>query len=218
MPYLRNCNQSPNVCDLASYARGVAPATRPTLTPLAPNRSPVTFLDFEASGLRGFPIEIGWAVVHPDNQVVVESYLIHCETWMDQIDRWDHCAESIHGIPRRILIEFGKSPDDVARLTNKALAGTIVYVDSSYDAKWSAELFAEAKMAQAFAFADIAVAFSGPEIDEMAYDHALKIIDKIKPRTHRAGEDAEHWATLYRMSLRGGGIAAVRVCEGLHHR
>ena len=71
--------------------------------------------------------------------------------------------------------------------------------------RWCAELFAEAQLLEGFSFADVATGFAGPEIDERAYEYSLKIIDKIKPKTHRAGEDAEHWATLYRMSLRSEG-------------
>jgi hypothetical protein len=159
-------------------------------------------MDFEASGLLGFPIEIGWATVHPDRHIGVQSHFIHSERWMDQVERWDYAAESIHGIPRRILIDFGKSPNEVAQLANDALAGKTVYITSFYDVRWCAELFAEANLPQRFALADVAVAFAGPEIDERAYEYSLKVIDKVKPQTHRAGEDADHWATLYRMSLR----------------
>ncbi|HEY1722236.1 MAG TPA: exonuclease domain-containing protein [Magnetospirillaceae bacterium] len=161
------------------------------------------FLDFEASGLQGFPIEIGWAIVHPDRRITVESHYIHCERWMDQIERWTPEAESIHGISRRFLIDFGKPPLAVALRANEVLAGATVMVDSPYDMRWSAELFAEAQLPQAFSFADVAACFAGPEVDEPAYEYSLKIIDKVKPKTHRAGEDAEHWATLYRMSLFG---------------
>ncbi|HEY1722244.1 MAG TPA: hypothetical protein VGG27_13450 [Magnetospirillaceae bacterium] len=159
------------------------------------------FMDFEASGLRGFPIEIGWAIVYPDRHIAVESHFIHCERWMDQIERWDLKAESIHGIPRRIVIDFGKDPLTVARRANEVLAGQTVMIDSPYDATWCVELFEEAGIAGAFTFMDVSAAFAGPEIDERAYEFALKFIDKVKPKTHRAADDAEHWATLYRMSL-----------------
>lgn len=163
------------------------------------------FMDFEASGLNGFPIEIGWAIVHPDRRITVESHYIHCERWMEQVERWTTEAESIHGISRRFLIDFGKSPFEVALRANAVLMGDTVLVDSPYDVRWCAELFTEAQLLQGFSFADVATGFAGPEIDERAYEYSLKIIDKVKPKTHRAGEDAEHWATLFRMSLR---------CEG----
>lgn len=159
------------------------------------------FMDFEASGLQGFPIEIGWAIVHPDRRITVESHLIHCEGWMDEIERWDPKAEAVHGIARRTLIDSGKDPLTVARRTNEALAGQTVMVDSPYDAMWCVELFTEAGIGGAFIFTDVSAAFAGPEIDQHAYEFALQLINKVKPKTHRAGEDAEHWATLYRMSL-----------------
>ncbi len=160
------------------------------------------FLDFEASGLNGFPIEIGWAVVNSDRRVVVESHYIHCERWMVRIDLWDHKAEAIHRIPRRLLMEIGRSPVEVAHRANEALAGMIVCADSNYDRVWAAQLFSEAGVGQRFSIADISIAFGGSEIDGVAHRFARKIADLEYPMNHSAGADARHWAELYRMSLK----------------
>lgn len=164
------------------------------------------FMDFEASALKGFPIEIGWAIVHPDRRITVESHFIHCERWMDRVELWDVDTETIHHIRRQLLIEMGEPPAEVARRTNEALAGTVVCIDSPYDRVWATQLFSEAGVGQRFAFADVATAFAGDEVDERAFEFARQIIDIDHPRTHRAANDARHWAELYRMSLRDDAI------------
>lgn len=163
------------------------------------------FLDFEASALRGgFPIEIGWAEVLPDRTIVTESHLILCERWMGRLDRWDPAAEALHRISRQRLVEHGRSPEEVANRVNEVLAGATIYIDSPFDRDWATILFAEAGIGQRFSFGDVDAAFQGEEIDTMAYRYARGMVDRAQPMTHRAAEDAKHWATLYRMSLKEG--------------
>lgn len=162
------------------------------------------FIDFEASSLNGFPIEIGWAEVLRDRRIVAESHYIHFPPWMDQLDLWDHQAEAIHRISRRFLMEMGRPPVEVASRANEALEGAVVCADSAYDAMWAGQLFNAADIELRFSIVDISVAFSGPEIEETAIQNARQVADRQFPMTHRAAEDARHWAEVYKMSLKGG--------------
>jgi hypothetical protein len=92
-------------------------------------------LDIEASGLDGFPIEIGWC----DQDGKTESHLIRpAPSWTD----WDERAELIHGISRERLAVDGEPHEAVARRVADLLVWCgverhIVASDNpAYDAPW----------------------------------------------------------------------------------
>ena len=57
------------------------------------------FYDCEASGIEGFPIEVGWAlVVRPTRSIHSEAHLIRPAPSWDVQGAWDPKAEALHGI------------------------------------------------------------------------------------------------------------------------
>jgi hypothetical protein len=101
-------------------------------------RCPVmrVFLDFEASSLsdQSYPIEVGW--VFEDG--VREAHLIRpAPQWTE----WDPAAETIHRIPRELLLRDGRSHDLVAARMVEALSGHDLYASApSWDGKWLSAL------------------------------------------------------------------------------
>lgn len=163
------------------------------------------FLDFEASaGMGGYPIEVGFCVVEPDRTMRSAAKLIRYDEWLDDLPRWDWRAQEIHHIDREHLMEFGESPVSVMRWLNTELTGMVACCDSYMDKLWLKELADTAGIVPAFGLEDIAVAFDGPEIDEMGYQWALTVKDRVCPKTHRADRDSEHLATWYVLSLKLG--------------
>jgi hypothetical protein len=182
------------------------------------------FLDFEASGMMGFPIEVGFAVVDADRAIRSDSRIIRNDEWLDDFSQWDPNAEAIHGITRSNIMEFGISPAATVDWLEAAIGGLIACVDSHYDKLWMSALVAEARGRDAkvnFGLADITAAFEGVEIDELRYDRlAQQVSDPIRygrefarragqcdklglrPKVHRAAADAEHLASWYTASLR----------------
>lgn len=90
------------------------------------------FLDFEASSLArdSVPIEVAW--VFEDG--ISETYLIRpAPGWND----WSALAESVHRIPRDLLLSDGIAHDTVARRMLGALEGHDLFASSpTWDGKW----------------------------------------------------------------------------------
>lgn len=100
------------------------------------------FIDIEASslGAASYPIEIAWST--PDGKI--ETHMIspyHIEHWTD----WDPAAQTVHGLSRRYLAEYGEDPKFVAGRVQAVLAGLQVYTDApEYDQGWLEVLFRDA--------------------------------------------------------------------------
>lgn len=179
------------------------------------------FIDFEASAaIGGYPIEVGFCLVNADRSLSSGSKLIRCDEWLDEFQRWSWEAEQIHHISRANIIDLGEAPATVMAWLNASLNGLVVCADSPYDALWCRELADAAGIPMAFRIVDISAAFEGPEIDEVKYDRLARMVSSpvaygrefgrgldqlaqygIMPKTHRAGEDAEHLASWYVASL-----------------
>lgn len=183
------------------------------------------FLDFEASkGVGGFPIEVGFCFVEPDRSLRSASMLIRHDPWLDDLSMWDAQVEAdIHKISRAAVMEFGKSPSDVMTWLNAELDGMVACVDSGYDIGWMRQLAQTAEIAPTFGLSDIVAAFQDIHIDEVAYDKLARQLSSplrygtkrrevrgegLRPKTHRAADDAEHLASWYATCLQQG--AAVR--------
>jgi hypothetical protein len=158
--------------------------------------APIIFLDFEASALgpRGYPIEVGWAMVDPREQVTVRALLIRpTEAWAD----WEWSPESarVHSITRDVLDQNGLPVHAVAETMNAELAGRVVHSDHPRgDGFWLRVLFGAAGLEPAFLLKDVASVFEG--VSDLAYEQAVER-GKRPPVTHRAGDDALHWARKY---------------------
>lgn len=157
------------------------------------------FLDCEASGLLGYPIEIGFARVLPDRSITSAARLIRHDEWLDELQLWDWQAEGLHGITRPHLVEHGQPVGAVARWLNDQLAGRLVVIDSELDRRWVDMLMVAAGVDRQFGFVDVAEAFAGDEVDRQAY--GVLVQDLYERRAHRAAADAEQWAEVYVNSL-----------------
>lgn len=156
------------------------------------------FLDFEASGIHGFPIQVGFCIVDASRQTRAAAKLIRNDEWLDDFHRWDWQAEEIHKISRANLMHLGASPAAVMQWLNGELAGTVACADSYLDQLWLRELADAAGIEPLFRVVEIQRAWDGPEIATLA-DEAEA--DKVQPSTHRADDDAAHHAARYLLSL-----------------
>lgn len=157
------------------------------------------FLDCEASGLMGYPIEIGFARVLPNRSITSSARLIRHDKWLDELQLWDWQAQGLHGISRADLVEHGQSVGLVARWLNDQLTGHLVAIDSELDLRWVDMLMGAAGMDRQFGFVNVAEAFAGDEVDRQAY--GVLVRDLNERRVHRAAADAEQWAEIYVNSL-----------------
>src|SRR5471032_2433732 len=108
------------------------------------------FYDFEANGLDGFPIEVGFAFVDDRNSIVSGSWLIKPEAQWEIANSWDAGAQEIHGISPDQLMSEGLSAIHVAQRLNQSLAGRDLYSDSPFEQKWMAPLFYAGGLEPAF--------------------------------------------------------------------
>jgi hypothetical protein len=168
------------------------------------------FYDFEASRtFDGFPIEVGWAFVANDGDVLIsDSRLIRPAAEWDIDNGWDDDAQTLHGIDKAMLLAEGHHPYQVTRHMNAVLQERILFSDSPLDEKWLNDLYDAAGLSPSFevrrtscetliqSFASSA-AISSLDLQRLTQDASIHA-----PQTHRAEADALHWACLWRELLR----------------
>lgn len=160
-------------------------------------RSPA-FIDFEASGLgfQSWPIEVGWAF--PDGRS--ESTLIQpAVDW--SAAGWDPAAEALHGISRDALDreDLALPVPIVCRRLREALAPYEVFSDApDWDGFWLGRLFAAIDEKPPFELSDFRRLM--PPLDGDPREELFVQADALAPRQHRAGADALHLQTLYRLA------------------
>lgn len=162
------------------------------------------FLDFEASGMAGFPIEVGFCLVGPDRSMRAEARLIRHDPWLDQVERWEWRAEEIHKIDRASLMEFGQPPAAVMAWLNNQLAGMVAVADSTKDKEWLDQLAEVAGISPTFGLIDdVTKALRGPEMaNGKPLENLWQEAERICPKTHRADQDARHLATWYLLDIK----------------
>lgn len=164
-----------------------------------PSPARLAFIDFEASGLgaRSWPIEVGWAF----EDGVGESLLISpAPDW--SMDFWDPAAERLHGVSPKTLSELGVNPARACDRMSEALAGCEVYSDApDWDAFWLMRLFDAAGRKAQFRLRDFSQLMPALTQDEKV--ELIRRADRLAPRRHRAGEDALHLVTVYRLATGG---------------
>ena len=161
------------------------------------------FYDFEANGLDGFPVEIGFAFVDDRNSIVSGSWLIKPEAQWEIANSWDAGAQEIHGISHDQLMSEGLSAIHVAQCLNQSLAGRDLYSDSPFDQKWMAQLFDAAGLEPAFelkstlapALIDNLRVELGFTEDDVAV--LFRRADHEAPHIDRAEPDARHLAAMW---------------------
>lgn len=162
---------------------------------------PVIFVDVEASGVRGYPIQVGWAVVDEPGleHIRTGSIFIRHDPWLNELQLWDPAAEALHRITREFLKAEGMPVEHAAAWLNFSFEDQQVYTDVvESDGWWIDQIFNVAKIPRRFHIADIAIPMMNT--DERAYEQAIRSVDKIAPKTHRADEDAYRWAVIYSLA------------------
>jgi hypothetical protein len=144
-----------------------------------------TVIDVEASGFgrHSYPIEIGFVL--PDGHaycalVRPEAHWTH----------WDAQAETVHHIPRALIVERGLPAPEVARSLNQRLAGQTVYSDGwANDYSWLGALFDAADMSPSFRLENLRALLNDTEADQW---HAVKaqVSSERGVQRHRASSDA----------------------------
>ena len=170
---------------------------------------PVHFLDFEASGLHGVPIEIGVATLFDGGKIETWSRLIRpAPDWIEDDDLWDPMAVMIHGISREQLLDEGEDPRRVmTQLKERVGVAAFFYSDApQYESAWLGELLSvtdhheKTRYRVAHYFEALRVRFGTPTRAFYLADTELEAIHK----PHRAGPDAEILARVVGKLLIGG--------------
>lgn len=150
----------------------------------APVPVPVV-LDLEASGFgrKGYPIEVGYAL--SDGRLFCS--LIRPEP---EWTHWDPTAERLHGIPRRLLMQHGRSPAEIGRLLNDALQGCTVYSDGwAHDYPWLSLLFDVAGLRPHFKLENLRALLREDEAERW-HDVKQQVARERGGQRHRASADA----------------------------
>ena len=168
-------------------------------------RSAPVFYDIEASGLDGFPIEIGWARADlASDTILSEGHLIRPPVDWDVSVTWDASAATRHRIPLDELWRTGKPAFEIARRMNDTLHGSELFADSPFDESWLQQLFDAAGLEPEFVVrrTDAAVLIKALAGDRAVYADAKRQALRLAPPIHRAEADARHWAVLWAMVAR----------------
>lgn len=157
---------------------------------------PVHFLDFEASGLHGVPIEIGVATLFDGGKIETWSRLIRpAPEWIEDDDLWDPLAVMIHGVSREQLLDEGEDPRRVMK-DLKERVGVVAHFQSDapgFEAAWLGHLLditdhhEKTKYRVTHYFDVLKRRFGSPSRAFFLADTRLE--ETHKP--HRAGPDAE---------------------------
>ena len=161
------------------------------------------FCDCEASGLDGFPIEIGLAFAGAKTGVIIsEDYLIRPPADWPVEKTWDESSEVLHGISFLRPTTEGRPVWNIARRMNQALAGWELFSDSPLDKSWLTRIFNAAGLDPAFTIrrmdAEVMIAALAMSrgLDAATYALARSNAALLEPRIHPAGPDARYLATL----------------------
>jgi len=148
----------------------------------------IATIDFEASSMTGYPIEVGIAIHTPERPYLsVWSSLIKPEiAWLQNM-HWDQVSAQIHGIARSQL-KHAPSAWDVAHQLNELLRDIgIAYCDGwRFDHRWLFLLMKACPEKCAFELRDLSA------LDRMLGIPPSSLFeDKNYPTEHRAGADAK---------------------------
>lgn len=146
-------------------------------------------LDFEASSIDGWPIEVGVSQT-VGSTVQTWSLLIRpAPNWSDV--EWSAAAQRVHGICRRQL-DLALDAGEVVRQLMQHIGGRLVLSDApNYDGRWLKRLFSATGRTDFPALHDFHAAINdifmdNPEALDWAYEYLRR-----HPAPHRAGPDAE---------------------------
>ncbi|MDV3480102.1 hypothetical protein [Sphingobium yanoikuyae] len=156
---------------------------------------PIVALDFEASCLpkhgRSYPIEVG--IAHTAD--TARSWLIRPHSSWRGWD-WTQEAENLHGLTRERIARDGMPVEQVAIELRDALSGACVVADSPIDGHWLRTLEAAAQIGPIATIVELRSLLDDRSISSAAVFDAIKRVDALPLKRHRAGDDARWLATL----------------------
>ncbi|MGY4801340.1 hypothetical protein [Teichococcus aerofrigidensis] len=170
----------------------------------APPPDATVFLDFEASSLGGWPVEVGLAWFDPSAPAegfLSVSFLLRPEPDWDEVD-WDPLAAVVHGIALDNLRREGTPAPEAARAVARLVAGRTLMSDAAdFDSALLLRLFeAMPEAAPDVRVLDLAGLLRRLEPEAVAlYDATLA----ATPTPHRAGPDALRLARAWHAALTG---------------
>lgn len=142
-------------------------------------------LDLEASGFdpHSYPIEVGFVTADGKRfSRLIKPY----PDWT----HWCPEAESVHGISRSELLEYGKEGHVVAEELNQWLSSQTVYTDGwVLDKPWLIKLFDRARVPMGFWVSPLEMVLSEPMMAHWDEAKAMFQQNFDEPR-HRASTDA----------------------------
>lgn len=91
------------------------------------------FIDFEASSINGYPIQVAYGSCEED----LKCFLIKPLTsWNNAEHLWSFDSQEIHGFSKNHINEYGINAKSVAREVSDDLNGKAIYADSKADMTW----------------------------------------------------------------------------------
>ena len=155
-------------------------------------------LDVEASGFgrNSYPIEVGFVL--PNGHSFCS--LIHPEP---EWTHWDPQAESVHHIPRKLLLQRGRPVVEVAHLLNAQLTGQTVYSDGwANDYSWLGALFDVAGISPLFKLENLRALLLEDQANQW-HEVKAQVASERGAQRHRASSDARLLQlTLQRLGIR----------------
>lgn len=159
-------------------------------------------IDFEASSLEGWPIEVGLSCWQDGRAVTWSSLIRPAVGWDPAL--WSTDAERIHRIDRRVLDSAPPAVEVAAELIRR-IAGRRVLSDApAFDGQWARLLFDAGGISDQPVIEDlIPVAV---DLLNRDYDRARAMLARLEAEEppHRAGEDAERIMTILAEAVAGG--------------
>lgn len=154
----------------------------------------IATIDFEASALRGYPIEVGVARWDRGADVIgVWSTLVRpIPNWRDDPDRWwDPAAEAVHGIKPSDL-DRGLRPRAAMAVVNAIVAGPVAYCDGGpFDAQFLGRLSDAAGFGPSFRLGGLSALAGAAGLDGAGRARAAALLAEGEASVaHRAGPDA----------------------------
>ena len=154
----------------------------------------IATLDFEASSLRGYPIEVGLALRDRGADTIgTWSTLVRpTPHWRDDPERWwDPAAEAVHGIKASDL-DAGLHPRAAMAAVNTLLAGRVACCDGGgSDARFLHRLSDAAGLAPSFRLGNLNALATAAGLDAPGRSRAATLLAQGEMSiSHRAGPDA----------------------------
>jgi hypothetical protein len=147
--------------------------------------TPPIIIDIEASGFGSgsYPIEIGY--VNRSGKAWC-SLIKPCDVWL----HWNPVAETLHHIPREMLVAHGKSVATIAHHLNDTLLNQTVYSDGwLHDFTWLNCLFHAADVSPHFKLEDLRTILT-PYQQSVWHKTKQSILNELQISRHRASADA----------------------------